>query len=776
MEMKLDVVAGTCYLVGMSQADPFQDLSATLPSPGGPKYRLYNVHSKNFEEDDTDFVQHMKSQGWRLKPVEVATYRRFKLDTITRRVVEDPKDAVIVVPDYDGLSWCRDRFSPYWIVKPALSLERNTQLLVKYFLEQDLQILTVKSLPTMGLVQPCDPSIVEEVRTLTDWKQNHGWESNNTYKTQELSVGHYVAFWSNGDMELLKTPQQIFQYYTKAWRSGRPLPLNPNWPVSLEDNGMPVYDPTVPKIDIKMELEKFREKLENIPDSIWTMAQLQNAYDELFPGTQVQESMNVMEHHDKLPPQKLILLRELFKEVDVDGSGQIEIAEVKSALMSTGAFGHTDDSHLDAVIREIDIDGSGDITFDEFCHLMLSVNPALVPNTTQFSFTPVSCNHRRSLIQDITAELSPEDPTKEKLLRVKGLSKRGSSRFGGIVPVKRIDKQLAHKQDVLPDGACLMKVDDDPIFAEYASFRDEQKLLDQYFILKRIEFLPPLILCEDDLSLQMDHLSPAEMKQYEICSHIVSTLISDVKKRVHGRRFRMLRDWFWKLGSQVQVFEQKYQHPSRLEDLLWDFYRKHLLRPQFTDHSFQPTSASQEAFLQKMSDRIPENMQRKGPAPEGLRVFKPGSQHGQHKGHKKHAPPTVQLSASQDLRQGLIEGAKPSRPQSRERRVSLKPADVPRRVSMSSELPTPVLSAAAQPPSMPGSRKGTAGTERHAPMLSTREVSSAGAGKVIRLRSAGSHAASSAGFSVAAGDSETMLQDGGSRPDTRESVRIITDP
>ena len=61
-------------------------------------------------------------------------------------------------------------------------------------------------------------------------------------------------------------------------------------------------------------------------------------------------------------------LREVFSEFDADGSGQLERAEIMSAMSKAlGSVGkEVADSELDQMMKEMDDDGSGDIGFEEF--------------------------------------------------------------------------------------------------------------------------------------------------------------------------------------------------------------------------------------------------------------------------------------------------------------------------------------------------------------------------------------------------------------------------
>lgn len=85
----------------------------------------------------------------------------------------------------------------------------------------------------------------------------------------------------------------------------------------------------------------------------------------------------LQKHHNnrKISVQDLrrdnvIQLREMFDHLDEDGSGTIEIDELKSAMASLG--GQVDYSHVLEQFSCIDTDGSGSIDFDEFLAVMTS--------------------------------------------------------------------------------------------------------------------------------------------------------------------------------------------------------------------------------------------------------------------------------------------------------------------------------------------------------------------------------------------------------------------
>eukprot|EP00658_Telonema_sp_P-2_P008376 TRINITY_DN13155_c0_g1_i2.p1 TRINITY_DN13155_c0_g1~~TRINITY_DN13155_c0_g1_i2.p1 ORF type:complete len:482 (+),score=101.38 TRINITY_DN13155_c0_g1_i2:97-1542(+) len=120
------------------------------------------------------------------KPVEVVTHRSFVISPVTKRVEEDAS-SYLIGPDFDGLSYARnvhfvnsplkDSPAPYTShdhIRYA-DAHSNTNLVVG-----------------MGLVYEEDVGHIAELRELTQWKHNHGYECANTVKSQPLTPGPYV--------------------------------------------------------------------------------------------------------------------------------------------------------------------------------------------------------------------------------------------------------------------------------------------------------------------------------------------------------------------------------------------------------------------------------------------------------------------------------------------------------------------------------------------------------------------------------------------------------
>ncbi|XP_063725495.1 uncharacterized protein LOC134853428 [Symsagittifera roscoffensis] len=61
-------------------------------------------------------------------------------------------------------------------------------------------------------------------------------------------------------------------------------------------------------------------------------------------------------------------MREVFDDFDTDGSGTVNIAELRDMLELLGQ--KVTESELKKMMGEVDVDGSGEVTFEEFCDMM----------------------------------------------------------------------------------------------------------------------------------------------------------------------------------------------------------------------------------------------------------------------------------------------------------------------------------------------------------------------------------------------------------------------
>ena len=175
------------------------------------------------------------SQMPSMQPIYVLTHKSFVISELSHRIEPDPDGDFIIAPDFDGLCYCAQlphmKFYEY-----AKFCE--TRLVMAY-------------VPSMGIVNEADVKHVLDMRRMTQWKQNHGYECSNTIKTQELGTGDYVAV-TPDDVRLLNNFEDIIDFYRMAWTEGYPLLLNPNWKVVLGEDHLPtVYgdEHALPVID-----------------------------------------------------------------------------------------------------------------------------------------------------------------------------------------------------------------------------------------------------------------------------------------------------------------------------------------------------------------------------------------------------------------------------------------------------------------------------------------------------------------------------------------------
>ncbi|EEF38311.1 calcium-dependent protein kinase 20 [Ricinus communis] len=75
---------------------------------------------------------------------------------------------------------------------------------------------------------------------------------------------------------------------------------------------------------------------------------------------------------ETLSEEEIAGLKEMFKMIDTDGSGQISLDELKTGLERVGAI--LKDSEIDSLMQAADIDNSGTIDYGEFIAAMLHLN------------------------------------------------------------------------------------------------------------------------------------------------------------------------------------------------------------------------------------------------------------------------------------------------------------------------------------------------------------------------------------------------------------------
>ncbi|CUG11435.1 Hypothetical protein, putative [Bodo saltans] len=153
-------------------------------------------------------------------PVYILTHRSFVISPISKRIEPDPLGDFLIGPDFDGFAYA------------ANIVTGNTSTVSAYRSFADEQIMNLRVLPTMGLVNDIDIDHILEMRRLTEWKQSHGYECSNTLKTQDISDGPHVIVMPN-EVRLANNFPELMTFYREAWQCGYPLLLNPNWRVVL---------------------------------------------------------------------------------------------------------------------------------------------------------------------------------------------------------------------------------------------------------------------------------------------------------------------------------------------------------------------------------------------------------------------------------------------------------------------------------------------------------------------------------------------------------------
>lgn len=75
---------------------------------------------------------------------------------------------------------------------------------------------------------------------------------------------------------------------------------------------------------------------------------------------------------DKISERDLAQIKGMFQQLDEDGSGTIELSELKDAMKMLGMS--QDAKSLIEQFKYIDSDGSGEIDFEEFAQMLSSTN------------------------------------------------------------------------------------------------------------------------------------------------------------------------------------------------------------------------------------------------------------------------------------------------------------------------------------------------------------------------------------------------------------------
>eukprot|EP01062_Namystynia_karyoxenos_P061607 TRINITY_DN5396_c2_g1_i1.p1 TRINITY_DN5396_c2_g1~~TRINITY_DN5396_c2_g1_i1.p1 ORF type:complete len:1591 (+),score=556.61 TRINITY_DN5396_c2_g1_i1:464-4774(+) len=240
------------------------------------KFRKWDTDRKDFVEMPPPFPP----EGTEPVAVKLVASRMFYISPETGRI-EEREEGAMLVPDFDGLSYAKDRVLPKHL---AIRLRGDAlkRALVEYYEEIRSEQLNLTYRDNMGLVSGSDVEHIEEVRALTDWRQSHGEEANNTVKTQQFLPGNYSAFDSFGQVTVLRDFADCVQFFRRMWRMGCPLRLNPNWNVVLDVDWLPVApnDSINPLYDREAREALVLEKLKASQE--WDMPSLRCAYDRIF--------------------------------------------------------------------------------------------------------------------------------------------------------------------------------------------------------------------------------------------------------------------------------------------------------------------------------------------------------------------------------------------------------------------------------------------------------------------------------------------------------------
>lgn len=179
------------------------------------EYFRYIPESDSLDEAPTERTDE-------LHPVMVVTHRMFTVSETTKRIEPDPT-LYMIGPDFDGLVYAR---------RVELAATGKSRM------EWATEVNDYKLNRTMGLVNRFDVEHVKEVRVLTEWKQNHGYECGNTVKTQPTTVAAHAVI-TPDSFSILNNIFEIVGYIRAAWQHNIPLLVNPNWRVVIDCDRMP---------------------------------------------------------------------------------------------------------------------------------------------------------------------------------------------------------------------------------------------------------------------------------------------------------------------------------------------------------------------------------------------------------------------------------------------------------------------------------------------------------------------------------------------------------
>eukprot|EP00755_Sulcionema_specki_P034352 Sspe_Gene.102688::Locus_78546_Transcript_1_1_Confidence_1.000_Length_2787::g.102688::m.102688 len=265
------------HLQGMAYIDNDAPVFVLPPAEPDSRYRVWE--KGDFVEAPLDFPP----PDTEPVVVKLVASRVFYVSEKTGRI-EEREEGAMLVPDYDGLSYAKDTVPPVELSRQYPDDDDLIDAWVEHYEEVRKEDITVEYRENMGLVSVPDIEHIEEVRSLTGWRQSHGEEANNTVKTQDFLPGNYVAFDSRGKLTILRSFQETIDFFSRMWRKGCPIRLNPNWNVILGSDWLPIIpsDSVAPLFDREGKEAAVLEKLKEQKTPEWDLSSLRAAYDRIF--------------------------------------------------------------------------------------------------------------------------------------------------------------------------------------------------------------------------------------------------------------------------------------------------------------------------------------------------------------------------------------------------------------------------------------------------------------------------------------------------------------
>eukprot|EP01052_Picozoa_sp_SAG31_P030180 SAG31_NODE_3075_length_4712_cov_2.262302_3_plen_761_part_00 len=107
------------------------------------------------------------------------------------------------------------------------------------------------------------------------------------------------------------------------------------------------------------ERRRYRGQLETVEQQMWSSQTLDLLLQDMAAAG--------YRHGSRVSQPRLVEtnLRDLFNDMDADGSGSVDASEVAALAEQLGS--PLDEAELAAAMQEMDADGSGEVDFDEFC-------------------------------------------------------------------------------------------------------------------------------------------------------------------------------------------------------------------------------------------------------------------------------------------------------------------------------------------------------------------------------------------------------------------------